>query len=154
MNRSLATVSALSVLFAVVVVGAVAGCSAPAPEEDSAESGDALTAGIINDFAVTPNGSKPRVLTVDLLPGYLTPYQVFDGGTPDYSSLKIDVLDTRPQDADNPSLNLKWVESNNKELPQFVDTIAHGVDVGGGGKCRVTTLSLKKIAVGCTWTWR
>ena len=142
MNRLLVTASALSALFLL----SVAGCSAPT-EEESAESGDALTAGIIDEPAVAPTGAAPKVLAIDWDLSH------YDSGAPDYSGLKIDVLDTSAQDPNRPSLNLKWVESDKKQLPKFVDTISHGIDVGGGGKCRITTLSLKKVAVGCKWTW-
>ena len=150
MNRTLVTLSALSALFLVTV----AGCASSTQEEDSAVTGDALTAGIIDQPAVTPVGSKPKVVAVDLtkVDFDLSHYNLTDSGTPDYSTMKIDVLDTRAADEDNKSLNLKWVERDKTELPSFIDKAVNGIDVGGG-KCRIDDIGLKKIVVGCKWTW-
>jgi hypothetical protein len=78
-------------------------------------------------------------------------------GKLDLSRAHIDVLDTGNDDHDythrSSDSDLQWVQSDNKhELPEFVDKIANGIDVDGG-KCRITSLSLKKVVVGCKWTW-
>ena len=154
MNRSLA--AALSVLTLV----AFAGCTAPqsADEEDVATSGDALSEIIDEPAVAATTGAQPKVETIDLSTVDFDLATVKDSHGKlnlDLSKLKIDVHDTGRYDRDynTPARGMKWVESDRRELPAFVDKFAHGIDVGGGGKCRITTISLKKVAVGCKWTW-
>lgn len=152
MNRSLAVLSVLALVFA--------GCAAPPAAEDDdavASSGDALSS-MADDPAVVPeDGEKPKVETVDLSKVDFDLDALKDArGRIDFSRIDIDVLDTGTHDNDysrrKSDLDLKWVKSDKHELPAFVEGIAHGIDIGGG-KCRLTSLSLKKVVVGCKWTW-
>lgn len=158
MNRSLAIVSVLA-LFSFA-----AGCASPdATEEDVAATGeargDALESMIDEPAEVPADGAKPKVEAVDVSKIHFDLEQFKDvHGRLDLSRLNIDVLDTGTKDHDyygprQSDADLKWVQSDKHQLPAFVDTIAHGVDVGGGGKCRISSISLKKIVVGCKWTF-
>ena len=152
MNRSLVALAALALV-------SVVGCASPAADDDSGvgSSDDALS-GIVDAPAVeTDDGTKPKVETVDLSKIDFDLASLKDArGKIDFSKLDVDVLDTGTRDHDytrrSSDMNLKWVESDKRELPAFVDTIAHGIDVGGG-KCRISSISLKKVVVGCKWTW-
>lgn len=149
MNRSLSVLS--------LVLIAVAGCAAPQEEEELGGSTDALSE-IVDAPAEEPAGAKPQVETVDLSTIDFDLATLKDArGNYDWSKIKIDVLDTGRPDHDyttrsSRDLNLKWVESDRRELPAFVETFRKGIDVGGG-KCRIQSLSLKKVVVGCKWTW-
>lgn len=143
MIRSLALLSAVTLV-------ALAGCSQQTAEEDDvSSSGDSALSGVIDKPAEVPaDGAKPKIEQIDLSKIDFDLAQFQSG------NMKIDVLDTGFDDHDymTHARDLKWVESDRRELPAIVDTFAHGADIGGG-KCRVKSLSLKKVVVGCKWTW-
>lgn len=148
-------------LLSVLALVTLAGCSVAAPTEEAAttdESSDALSS-ITDKPAVVPaDGAKPTVQSVDVSNVHFDLSDFKDvHGKLDLSRLDLDVLDTGTDDHvyehRQSDEELQWVQSDKRELPAFVDTIAHGVDVGGGGKCRISSLSLKKVVVGCKWTW-
>ena len=153
MNRSLVILAALALV-------SVAGCASPPADDDSSvgASDDALSS-IADEPAVaaTDDGTKPKVETVDLSKIDFDLASLKDArGKIDFTKLNIDVLDTGTYDHDysrrSSNMDLKWVESDKRELPAFIDKFAHGVDVGGG-KCRISSISLKKVVVGCKWTF-
>lgn len=154
MNRSLVILAALALV-------SVAGCASPPADEDSSvgASDDALSS-IVDEPAVatSDDGAKPKVQTVDLSTIDFDLASLKDArGKIDFTKLDVDVLDTGNRfDHDyshrSSNMDLKWVESDKRQLPEFVDKLAHGFDVGGG-KCRISSLSLKKVVVGCKWTF-
>lgn len=157
MNRSLALVAVLA-LFSFA-----AGCAAPESSEEEVAAtdarGDALESMIDEPAVVPADDAKPKVEAVDVSKIHFDLSELRDAnGRLDLKRLNIDVLDTGTPDHDfygprRSDADLKWVQSDKHQLPAFIDTIAHGVDVGGGGKCRISSISLKKIVVGCKWTF-
>lgn len=146
----LAAILSLSVL--------VVACAAPSGDEEEAPvtGGESALSSILDAPAVEASGAAPKVETVDLSNIDFDLASIKDArGNPDYARLKIDVLDTGSNDHGDwrtPARDLKWVESDKRELPSFVDKAVHGIDVGGG-KCRIKSIGLKKLVVGCKWTW-
>lgn len=146
----LAAILSLSVL--------VVACAAPSGDEEMpvSDGSESALSSIVDEPAVEATGTAPKVETVDLSNIDFDLASIKDArGNPDYSRLKIDVLDTGSNDHGDwrtPSRDLKWVESDKRELPSFIDKAVNGVDVGGG-KCRIKSIGLKKLVVGCKWTW-
>lgn len=149
-------------ILSVLALITLAGCSVAAPSENVDSTGDSADAlSSIADQPAAParaDGSQPTVQSVDVSNVHFDLAEFQDvHGKLDLSRLKLDVLDTGSDDHDythaSSDEDLHWVESDSKhELPAIVDTIANGVDVDGG-KCRISSISFKKIVVGCKWTF-